>query len=237
MEASQITTEEAMAKDKSLATVDKEIDAYLITRQAFIQKVNTICVEGKDFHIIQGKKSLAKGGAEKIASIFKWRATFVKDQEALEMLGAKEGLVAFKCELFNGEKVGEGRGAAILAKNNGDPNKTLKMAQKSAFIDAVLRTSGLSDFFTQDLEDMPKEEISKPQKITEKQRKFIADLCNKKGITSAQLKELANDHNTPSKLIDYLKTLPDKTKEETVIDSETGNVIDKNTGQIVEIPF
>jgi hypothetical protein len=47
--------------------------------------------------------------------------------------------------------VGEGRGAAVLVKNNNDPNKTLKMAQKSAFIDAVLRASGLSDFFTQDL--------------------------------------------------------------------------------------
>src|SRR4030095_3163710 len=37
----------------------------------------------------------------------------------------------------------------------GDVNKTLKMAQKSAQTDAVLRFAGLSEIFTQDLEDMP----------------------------------------------------------------------------------
>lgn len=132
-----------------------DIDGFLIKRQEFIQKVSAICVEGKDYHIIQGKKSLAKGGAEKIASIFQWNSTFNKDTESLEMLGQEVGLVAFKCTLAKGSKfVGEGRGAATLKKNAGDPNKTLKMAQKSAFIDAVLRASGLSDFFTQDLEDM-----------------------------------------------------------------------------------
>lgn len=33
-------------------------------------------------------------------------------------------------------------------------NKAIKMAQKSAFVDAVIRTTGMSDLFTQDLEDM-----------------------------------------------------------------------------------
>jgi hypothetical protein len=32
-------------------------------------------------------------------------------------------------------------------------NKAIKMAQKSAFVDAVIRTTGMSDLFTQDLED------------------------------------------------------------------------------------
>lgn len=138
-------------QENELAKVDKEIDIYIAKRQAFIQKVNAICVEGKDYHVIQGKKSLAKGGAEKIASIFHWTAKFDKDTESLEMLGDIKGLVAFKCTLMNGQFVGEGRGAAMLSKNGNDPNKTLKMAQKSAFIDATLRASGLSDFFTQDL--------------------------------------------------------------------------------------
>lgn len=134
---------------------DMNIDSFLELRQAFISKVNAICVEGQDYHIIKDKKSLAKGGAEKIASIFHWTAKFDKDQETLDMLGDIKGLVAFKCTLINGQFAGEGRGSALLSKNAGDPNKTVKMAQKSAFIDAVLRASGLSDFFTQDLEDMP----------------------------------------------------------------------------------
>lgn len=137
-----------------------DIDGFIQKRQEFIEKVNAICVEGKDYHVIQGKKSLAKGGAEKIASIFNWNAQFKKDDEAIEMFGQLPGLVAFVCTLSRGAKfVGEGRGAASLDKNTNDPNKTLKMAQKSAFIDAVIRASGMSDFFTQDLEDMNPRDI------------------------------------------------------------------------------
>jgi len=162
-ELSGESSKEIIPHQNQLANTDQEIDLFLAKRQAFVTKVNKICVEGKDFHVIQGKKSLAKGGAEKIASIFHWTAKFEKDSEALEMLGEVKGLVAFKCSLTNGEFVGEGRGAASLTKNGGDPNKTLKMAQKSAFIDAVLRASGLSDFFTQDIEDMDVKDISQPQ--------------------------------------------------------------------------
>lgn len=130
---------------------DFDIDGYLAKRSEFITKVNKTMVEGKDYHVIQGKKSLAKGGAEKIASIFGWNARFDKDGDVSDALKL-DGLIAFRCTLHKVDAfVGEGRGASQLAKNNSDPNKTIKMAQKSAFIDAVLRSSGLSDFFTQDL--------------------------------------------------------------------------------------
>lgn len=130
---------------------DFDIDGYLAKRSEFITKVNKTMVEGKDYHVIQGKKSLAKGGAEKIASIFGWQASFRKDSDVTEAFKL-DGLIAYTCELQkSGQFVGEGRGSSLLQKNNGDPNKTVKMAQKSAFIDAVLRSSGLSDFFTQDL--------------------------------------------------------------------------------------
>lgn len=137
-------------------TADYNIDAFLAKRSDFIKKVNKIMVTGKDYHVIQGRKSLAKGGAEKIASIFGWTANFQRDNDSRAMLGDQEGLVCFTCNLYKDKfdmqnYVGQGRGAATLTRNNNDPNKTLKMAQKSAFIDAVLRTSGLSDFFTQDL--------------------------------------------------------------------------------------
>jgi hypothetical protein len=150
------------------------IDGFIAKRQEFIEKVNAIMVEGKDYHVIQNKKSLGKGGAEKIASIFGWSATFLMDSEAITMLGEEtKGLVAFKCTLNKGKKfVGEGRGVALLAKNAGDPNKTVKMAQKSAYIDAVIRASGMSDFFTQDLEDMPISEVSTTTVKNEK-REFV----------------------------------------------------------------
>jgi hypothetical protein len=51
-----------------------------------------------------------------------------------------------------GEPVGEGRGT-FQAKNPDDTNKAAKMAKKRAKVDAVLDAYGLSDLFTQDIED------------------------------------------------------------------------------------
>lgn len=211
---------------------DYDIDAFIEKRTEFIEKVNRIMVEGKDFHIIQGRKSMAKGGAEKIASIFGWTATFTKDQDAMEAFaGLKEaGIICFICNLEKAnQQVGQGRGAAALAKNGGDPNKTLKMAQKSAFIDAVIRASGLSDFYTQDLEDMEpgvvstylQEKNSQPGPASEgreainpsrKQYELIASLMEQKGITKEDLVEAGfvpgtltgGKDGTASELIDYL---------------------------------
>lgn len=162
------TTIEVVRQDKPIIQeesqmVNYDVDSFLEMRKEFITKVNKIMVEGKDYHVIQNKKSLAKGGAEKIASIFGWQAAFQKDTDVIEAFKI-EGLIAFICDLSKqGKPVGQGRGAASLGKSGGDANKTIKMAQKSAFIDAVLRASGLSDFFTQDLEDMPREQINQPQ--------------------------------------------------------------------------
>lgn len=56
----------------------------------------------------------------------------------------------------------DGVGARSLEQDYGDLNKALKMAEKSAHIDATLRMAGLSEVFTQDLEDMPKAEPVPP---------------------------------------------------------------------------
>ena len=84
-----------------------------------------------------------------------------------EMLGRPAGVICYICELYTkrGELVGEGRGAREVLKEQ-DINKAIKMAQKSAQIDAVLRTGALSDAFTQDLEDVqePEEQLVRQQK-------------------------------------------------------------------------
>jgi hypothetical protein len=183
------------------------IDAFLEKRKEFIEKVNKIMVEGKDYHIIKNKKSMAKGGAEKIGSIFNWQASFKKDTESLEMFGeAVKGTVAFICTLTkDGTFIGEGRGAAMLSRNENDPNRTIKMAQKSAFIDGILRSSGLSDFYTQDLEDMnlrderpqnnynPNRQVYKPQNTRQNQppqisaKDYILKLLQKRGYKDEEL--------------------------------------------------
>lgn len=220
----------AMTSISSLEDIETnvkyDIDGFIKTRQEFIEKVNAIMVEGSDYHIIKtkkqengqwievAKKSLAKGGAEKIASIFQLVATFQKDEDAMEAFSSlkEAGIICFVCTLTkNNIMVGEGRGAAALAKNNGDPNKTLKMAQKSAFIDAVLRASGLSDFFTQDLEDMQQEHISKPtssnatyskpsidRPMTEPQKWKVKALMTEKGITSKEVEDFNGGKLTTS---------------------------------------
>ena len=169
--------------------LEYNIDAFLIKRSEFIEKVNAIMVEGKDYHIIQNKKSMAKGGAEKIASIFNWQAAFKKDTESLEMFGdAIKGTVTFICTLTKDDSfIGEGRGAAMLSKNAGDPNKTIKMAQKSAFIDAVLRASGLSDFFTQDLEDMNLPPQQPQQRTYNPQRQVYKPKPNQQTVSAKEV--------------------------------------------------
>jgi len=41
-------------------------------------------------------------------------------------------------------------------------NKTIKMAQKSAFVDGIIRVTGMSDLFTQDVEDMSPDQFDQP---------------------------------------------------------------------------
>jgi hypothetical protein len=102
-----------------------------------------------------GKSTLCKPGSEKICGLLQLRPVFARDVETWEMLGSEAGVVALKCELLTGSGVvvAEGRGARHRDQDYGDVNKTVKMVQKSAQTDAVLRCAGLSEIFTQDLED------------------------------------------------------------------------------------
>lgn len=104
-----------------------------------------------------GKSTLCKPGSEKICGLLQLRPTFSRDVETWEMLGSEPGVLALKCELVtaNGTVVAEGRGARHRDMDYGDLNKSVKMVQKSAQTDAVLRCAGLSEIFTQDLEDLP----------------------------------------------------------------------------------
>ena len=103
------------------------------------------------------KPSLFKPGAEKISGmlgvIVHYPALERYEQAALE--GVQLSHVIVRCELKDGQGtvVAVGVGARSVAQDGGDLNKCLKMAEKSAHIDATLRMAGLSEVFTQDLED------------------------------------------------------------------------------------
>lgn len=146
---------------KNLNNFKRSVDDLLDRRSYFMSKVMPSFIEGQDYYVIKGKKSLAKGGAEKLSSIYNLTSIFEKDIETLEMLGNVDGVVCYVCNLKsnNGNIVGQGRGSDSLDKNNGDYNKTIKMAQKRAYVDAIIRTTGLSDIFTQDVEDATNREF------------------------------------------------------------------------------
>lgn len=116
--------------------------------------------EGVEFYTIQGKRSLSKAGSEFLCALYSISIIFTRDTETLESFKSVDGLVAFIATLKRGEQVvGQGRGCALLSKNGGDYNKTVKMAQKSAAIDGTLRAVGISAYFSQDLENMSESDI------------------------------------------------------------------------------
>jgi len=104
------------------------------------------------------KPSLWKPGAEKICGMLGLIPRFpnLQEYERAALSGTDIKVILLKCELHTpaGFVAAEGTGARALAQDSGDINKSLKMAEKSAHIDATLRVAGLSEIFTQDLEDM-----------------------------------------------------------------------------------
>jgi hypothetical protein len=118
------------------------------------------------------------------------------------------GTFALVCELVDrqGQVVGQGRGVAELRETSmTSANMAVKMAEKRAYVDAVLRAAGLSQYFTQDLEDMlllpPSEDASPPEAAprssdpegeqgplcTERQRQAIRALLKRAGRTESWL--------------------------------------------------
>lgn len=112
------------------------------------------------------KPSLWKPGAEKICGMLRLipRSPIIREYENAALTGVDIKVVLLKCELHtnNGFVAAEGTGARALRQDNGDINKSLKMAEKSAHTDATLRVAGLSEIFTQDIEDMIREGAGRP---------------------------------------------------------------------------
>jgi hypothetical protein len=134
-------------------------------RHALIEWVRSSLVEGVDYGSVPlrrggfSKPSLRKPGAEKICGMLGVTASFptLKDYEGAVIEGRPIQQIVLRCHLLgpDGQIVADGVGARSVEQDHGDVNKALKMAAKSAHIDATLRMAGLSEIFTQDIEDMP----------------------------------------------------------------------------------
>lgn len=105
------------------------------------------------------KPALFKAGAEKITGMLGMTVHYptLPAYEDAFLAQADIRTIMLRCELrdAHGHVVAQGAGARQISQDYGDLNKTLKMVAKSAHIDATLRLAGLSEVFTQDLEDRP----------------------------------------------------------------------------------
>ena len=154
------------------------LDRRQSNRQALIEWIKKGLVSGTDYgsiHIVGRSKCglgnkctnpshfsklvMFKPGSEKICAMFSVTPRFpnLPEYERAALQGVEIRYAILHCELHNsaGVVLADGVGARSLVQDGGDLNKCLKMCAKSAMIDATLRLGGLSELFTQDLEDAP----------------------------------------------------------------------------------
>ena len=164
--------------------------------------------------------TLWKSGAEKIIRLLGLTAHFpsVQQYEIAGLHHQEIQTVVLKCELRtqNGTVVGEGTGSRHIKQDGWNLNISIKMACKSAMVDAVIRTAGLTGIFVKthrhalfkvkhcnenhnltstacrndnlsSREDCPKE-----KSITQKQKHLIQVIGGKRGLTSEGLDKATN---------------------------------------------
>ncbi len=193
--------------DLPAATFSEGLDRRKANRAALMAWVRDALIDGVDFgkiHIVHkskctagkdcknpahfSKPSLFKPGAEKICGMLGVTVRYptLSDYEKAALSGANLNQIIIRCEILDasGRVVADGIGARTLAQDNGDINKALKMAEKSAHIDATLRMAGLSEVFTQDIED-----IMQRRELESIQQAEVA-ITHYDGITKAQCKQL-----------------------------------------------
>jgi hypothetical protein len=164
-ESTAVVARSASPFDGNVAEFKQGLARRGENRGALINWVREALVDGVDYGAIKRsngsmtKPSLRKPGAEKICGMLNVIPTFptLKDYEQLALQGIPIDQIILRCHLvsMSGDVLADGVGARSLKQDSGDLNKALKMACKSAHIDATLRMGGLSEIFTQDIEDMP----------------------------------------------------------------------------------
>lgn len=175
----QMTVIPANPLDLPATTFQEGLDRRKQNRAALMAWIRDALVDGSDYgrvHLVNrskcqagpncrnpshfSKASLFKPGAEKICGMLGVTVRYpsLPEYEKAALTGTHLSQIIIRCEIVDasGRVVADGIGARIISQDNGDINKSLKMAEKSAHVDATLRMAGLSEVFTQDIEDMVK---------------------------------------------------------------------------------
>jgi hypothetical protein len=187
------------------------IDALAKKRKIFMEQILPTLLLEQDYWITDdGRKVLSKGGAERLAEIYSITALFIADKESLAFFGNTSDTVVYRCVLRrNGSICGEGRGSASLTDHDGSINSTIKVAQKSAFVDGILRVTGMSFLFSQDF--LPEDNKEEPDLEGRDRQAFFGDEDMPKVMTEKQetlLRTLiAEKIHNPSSREEYLKQI------------------------------
>lgn len=160
--------------EKSIAEMKQRISLM----QSFVsdQLINDI---NGDFAKIPGthKNTLLKPGAEKLCLLFNLGFKFEIISQTIDF-AIDEVSFLIKCQVYrkgDKENVGEYMGYCSNQEkkykhqaSTDIVNTILKMAQKRAFVGATISATGASDYFTQDLEDSPRNKIVDSSKFSSK---------------------------------------------------------------------
>lgn len=126
---------------------------------AFEKMLIDSMVENRHYYIQTNmmipRKILSKGGAEYLAKLFNWKVV-LSEPRFMNTSGnnhetGQQVFIDAQVIDENNQTLAYGGGARSLAQDGFYLNTSLKMARKSAFVDAVLRASGLSGYFGQDI--------------------------------------------------------------------------------------
>ncbi|KKN82024.1 hypothetical protein LCGC14_0312910 [marine sediment metagenome] len=221
------TTERSFAarEQRELATTEEARGRLADIRQF----VRTELIEGQDYGTIPGtqKPSLWQPGAEKLTEKLMLAPTFDSVSWVVEDHERGAYMVDVLCRLIyypTGQIVAECFGSAARDATDDKPNPsfrekglarntTIKMAQKSALVGAVLKAARLAVEFTQDVEDMtmpPQKQEGGPSAICPEcggplrtgispknnKRWWRCDACDK-FVNEPQQRELGDDQPVP----------------------------------------
>jgi hypothetical protein len=135
----------------------KLLERRVNNRLTFLSIVKSALTENVDYCTlpVRGRSSkplptLLKGGGEVVCQLLGLTPRITIEHSDSEAITAR-------CELLDETQqicsVGFGARAFSMDSGNGSVNKSIKMAVKSAYLDAVIRAGALSSLFTLDLED------------------------------------------------------------------------------------
>ncbi len=162
---------------RPVISADEAVDAAKELRQMIAR----VLVKNKHWQTIRGKDVLLKAGAEELQRVFGLNFEYTELSTSRDD-GVFEATV--KCSVRNsmGTNLADSYGMFDQTEMKGSkPNTVVKMAQKRAYVGAIMSATGTSELFTQDIEDelaQVKADPSPPS--TADQRLLLSELFARK---------------------------------------------------------